>query len=230
MRRALPATLLLCVHGTRDERGQWAAQALRDAVADKLPGVPVLVAYADVCEPTLAQRLRVVVGPVVVIPVFLASGYHVRVDVPDQVWASGKTNVLVTEPPGPHPRLAAVAHDRLVRAGLRSSDSVVLGAAGSSDPRATADVYRAARALALRVGRPVPVGFLTGSGPSVAEVVGTQTGRVAVASWLLLPGEFHSRLVASGADVVAEPLGYHPGLAGLLARRYLDVRCYSVAA
>jgi sirohydrochlorin ferrochelatase len=43
---------------------------------------------------------------------------------------------------------------------------------------------------------------------------------VVVASYLLSEGLFQDRLRASGADVVTEPLGTHPGLVRLIANRF----------
>jgi sirohydrochlorin ferrochelatase len=44
--------------------------------------------------------------------------------------------------------------------------------------------------------------------------------RVAVASYLLADGLFQDRLRSSGADVVSEPLGTHPGVVRLVASRF----------
>jgi sirohydrochlorin ferrochelatase len=41
-----------------------------------------------------------------------------------------------------------------------------------------------------------------------------------VASYLLADGLFQDRLRASGADVVSEPLGTHPGVARLVTSRF----------
>ncbi|MGB8202023.1 MAG: CbiX/SirB N-terminal domain-containing protein, partial [Pseudonocardiaceae bacterium] len=90
----------------------------------------------------------------------------------------------------------------------------VLAAAGSSDPRAVADVRVAARQLSGKVGSRVRVGFVATGAPRVASLVAglraAGESRIAVASWLLAPGLFHSRLASAGADVVAAPLGAHP--------------------
>jgi sirohydrochlorin ferrochelatase len=51
-------------------------------------------------------------------------------------------------------------------------------------------------------------------------------GRVVVASYLLSDGLFQDRLRASGADVVTEPLGTHPGLVCLW--RPSSAKLYSV--
>jgi sirohydrochlorin ferrochelatase len=48
--------------------------------------------------------------------------------------------------------------------------------------------------------------------------------RVVVASYLLSEGLFQDRLRVSGADVVTEPLGTHPGLVRLIANRFRRAR------
>ena len=99
---------------------------------------------------------------------------------------------------------------------------MLLAAAGSSDPRAVADVRVAAGQLSGAVGARVRVGFVATGAPRVAPLVaGLRAAgkpRVAVASWLLAPGLFHSRLVSAGADVVAAPLGAHPEVVDRLAQ------------
>jgi sirohydrochlorin ferrochelatase len=103
--------------------------------------------------------------------------------------------------------------DRLRAAGWRRGDAVVLAAAGSSDPRAVADVRTAARQLSGTVGSRVRVGFLATGAPQLPPLVaGLRTAgasRVAVASWLLAPGLFSSKLASAGADVIGAPLGMH---------------------
>jgi sirohydrochlorin ferrochelatase len=55
---------------------------------------------------------------------------------------------------------------------------------------------------------------------AVARLRADGAERVAVASWLLAPGLFQRALVASGADVVAEPLATHDAVARLVVARY----------
>lgn len=231
--------LVLVAHGTRDPAGAVLVERLAAAVRRRLGGVPVRVAYADVREPSVGQVLATLRGRAVLVPAFLAAGYHVRVDVPAQIEASGRTDIEVSGSLGPHPALVAAAHDRLTAAGWRPGDAVVLAAAGSSDPLALADVRRAAVLLGARLGTAVRVGYVTTAAPSVPAAVtrarGQLTGRramgrVAVASWLLAPGLFQRTLAESGADLVAAPIGVHPRAVELIARRYLDARCYPAAA
>jgi sirohydrochlorin ferrochelatase len=221
-------TLVLVAHGTRDPAGAVAIDEIAAAVRARLGGAAVEVAYADVRRPGVAEVVRAVRGPAVVVPAFLASGYHVRVDVPRQVAESGREGVPVSAPLGPASALAAAMRDRLAEAGWRRGDAVVLAAAGSSDRRALADVRRAAALLAARTGGPVRAGYVTTAAPRVPDAVAglRRDGRrrVAVASWLLAPGLFQRSLAESGADVVAGPIAAHPRLVDLVLRRYRDAR------
>lgn len=226
-------TLVLVAHGTRDPAGAVVVEAIADALRIRLGRARVEVAYADVRGPSVTDVLSAVDGPVVVVPAFLAAGYHVRVDVPEQIERSGQVAVTVTEPLGPARSVVSAVHDRLSASGWRPGDAVVLAAAGSSDRRALADVRRAARQLEALTGGPVRIGYITAARPSVAEAVAasrTGGGRVAVASWLLAPGLFHRWLADAEADIVSAPIGAHPLLVELIAWRYLAARWSTEAA
>ena len=213
--------LVLAFHGTRDPRGALVCEEIA-SLARALVDVPVEVAYADVRQPDVRS---VVDGPAVVVPAFLAAGYHVRVDIPQQI--GSRPDVVVTPPLGVD--AVAAVRDRLREAGFRRGDLVVLAAAGSSDARALADVRRAAGLLGASA-----VGYVATATPRVADVVaevrerlgrGVGEGRrVAVASWLLAPGVFHGSLAECGADVVSAPIGAHPLVVDVLLRRYYEAR------
>ncbi|TQF66101.1 sirohydrochlorin chelatase [Rhodococcus spelaei] len=215
-------TLVLVAHGTRSTRGVDMVAALADRVSAQVG--TTRVAFVDVLGPSPAEVLRDLPGSAVVVPAFLASGYHVHTDVPREVADSAHPQVHVTPALGPDPVLARVLLERLREAGWRDGDAVVLAAAGSSDRRALADVRRAAAMLAELTGDRVEIGYVATAEPRVPDVVRRirETGgrRVFVASYLLAHGLFHRRLEESGADGVAEPLGVHPDLVGLLVERY----------
>jgi sirohydrochlorin ferrochelatase len=215
-------TVVVAAHGTRDPAGVAVARRLIDGLRDRLPGRPVLLAFVDVLGPRVCEVVADAPGPVTVVPAFLSSGYHVRTDVPREVAATGRVDVTVSAALGPHALLVGAMADRLRAAGWRRGDAVVLAAAGSSDPRAVADVRAAARQLSGAVGSQVRVGFVATGAPRVAPLIASLRGagesRVSVASWLLAPGLFHSKLASAGADVVAAPLGGHPGVVDRLVQ------------
>lgn len=218
--------IVLVAHGTRDPAGPEVIEALADGVRAGVPGVPVRVAYADVRAPSVTDVLAAHRDEhAVVVPAFLAPGYHVRVDIPAQIVASGHRGAVLTEAFGPAPELVAVLIERLRQGGYRPGDGVVLVAAGSSDHRALVHVHDTAYALGVRLGTPVRIGYAATARPSVAEAVASLRdtlpgARVAVASWLLAPGLFQRKLDDAGADVAANPLGAHPRVVDLILRRY----------
>lgn len=220
---AADATLLLAVHGTRQDRGRAVARELAAAVADR-GGVPVRLGFADVAEPSVARVAAEISGPIVVVPAFLAAGYHVRVDIPAQLAEAGRADAAVTPPIGSDPRVAATLARRLTQAGWRRGDAVVLAAAGSSDAGALAEVDAAAARLAERIGTRVRVGYVTTARPTVAEAVAQAraagASRVVVATWLLAPGLFHDWLADAGADALAAPLCPDPGVADAVLARF----------
>jgi sirohydrochlorin ferrochelatase len=206
-------TLVLVAHGTRDSAGNLIIRDIADAVRGRLPGVDVRTAFADVRSPNVTEALASVTGPAVVIPAFLAAGYHVRVDIPAQILASGHPDVTMSDPLGVD--LVPVAHQRLVEAGW-DGEPVIFGAAGSSDPHALADVRRAARLLAARTSTEVRIGYVATAKPRVADLL---TRDSFVASWLLAPGAFHRQLTDLTSRVSA-PIGPHEHVVDLVVDRY----------
>jgi sirohydrochlorin ferrochelatase len=218
---------ILVAHGTRKAHGVTMIGDLAERVGDVL-GVAVRTAFVDVLGPTPADVLRAVPGPAVLVPAFLASGYHVRTDIPAHVAASRHPDVIVTDPLGPSAQLVRVMTDRLVESGWRPSDSVVMASAGTSDPGALRDLRMTAALLSAAIGRRVEMAYAATGEPRVADVVDRLRSRgarrVVVASYLLADGLFQDRLRASGADVVTDPLGTHPGVVRLIASRFRRAR------
>ena len=213
--------LILVAHGTRSTAGVQMIHGLSSAVAARIG--PLRTAFVDVVGPNPAEVLAQVTGPAVVVPAFLASGYHVHTDLACRIAESGHPDVSVMPTLGPHTTLVAVMVDRLREAGWRHGDAVVMAAAGSSDPRACRELRGAAALLAERVGS-LELGFVATGTPRVADVVSRLRAsgwrRVFVASYLLAPGLFHDRLAECGATAVAGPLGLHPDVVDLVVHRF----------
>ncbi|HEX3778798.1 MAG TPA: CbiX/SirB N-terminal domain-containing protein [Pseudonocardiaceae bacterium] len=214
-------SLVVVAHGTRDPAGAIVAGQLVDAVRAQLAGVRVELAFADVRGPTVVEVLADLPGPAVVLPAFLSSGYHVRVDLPAQL--AGFADVRLAPALGPATALVAAMHDRLLEAGWRPGDRVVLAAASSSDSSALADVRRTALRLSARLDTEVHLGYCATAQPALPQAIAqvrTRGSRVAVASWLLAPGLFHRAAQRAGADLVAAPIGAHPLVVDLMVARY----------
>lgn len=207
-----PPALVAASHGTSSAEGQQAVAALVAAVRHAAPDLVVADAFVDVQQPDVASVLEstAVEDDAVIVPLLLSAGYHVHVDLArDVAGASGA--VTLGGALGPDDRLVDVLGERLHEAGLRDDDRVVLAAAGSSDARAVADCRDVARRLARHLGRPVAVGFLSASRPSLADAIARTrathpVSRVVAASYLLAPGSFHDLAVAAGATITTAPL------------------------
>jgi sirohydrochlorin ferrochelatase len=228
-------SLILAAHGTRRPGGVAMIGDLAANVS-ALVERTVQVAFVDVLGPTPSEVLSSAGRPAVVVPAFLARGYHVRTDLPAHVAASGHPNVTVTPALGPSREIAQIVAQQLVKSGWRPGDSVILAAAGTSDPRARADLRITAALVSALTRSSVDLGFAATGDPHVCEAVerARRRGRrVVVVSYLLADGLFQEVLRASGADIVTRPLGTHPGLARLIASRFqsaLPHRCEALLA
>ncbi|WP_319436469.1 sirohydrochlorin chelatase [Mycobacterium sp. RTGN5] len=212
--------LVLVAHGTRNPLGLATITEIAAAVAEHVGAVRT--AFVDVLGPNPREVLADSASPAIVVPAFLASGYHVNTDLPARVAESGHDNVTITPALGPDPVLAEIMHGRLLEVGWLPGDAVVMAAAGSSDPAARRELAQAAALLGELVGE-VHLGFVATGVPTVADIVRRlkRSGRrVFIASYLLAPGVFHTKLGQCGAHAVTEPLGAHPDLVALLAHRF----------
>jgi sirohydrochlorin ferrochelatase len=223
-------TLVACSHGTANADGSAAVTRLVDAVR-RAADVPVVEAFVDVHGPYVDEVVAAHDGRAVVVPLLLAAGYHVRVDISRAV--ERRPDAFVSPALGPDARLTGLLLDRLAGAGVRPGDAVVLGAAGSSDDAADGSVRTAARELSAAWGAPVSVAYGAARGPRLADEVARLRDqrpgrRVAVASYLLATGHFHRKVYAAGADVVTDPLldegEPDPRLVDLVLARYAWVR------
>lgn len=151
--------LVLVAHGTRKQSGVALIADIAAQVSTVLDR-PVRVAFVDVLGPTPAEVLGATRHrSTVLVPAFLARGYHVHSDIPAHIDASGHDDVVVTRALGPDPALVRALVDRLVESGWRPDDSVILAAAGTSDPRAMRDLHTTATWLSATIGSRVELAF-----------------------------------------------------------------------
>jgi sirohydrochlorin ferrochelatase len=222
--------LIMVAHGTRRPEGIALLGDIAEQVSVLLSHA-VQTAFVDVLGPTPSEVLSssaVTDQPAIVVPAFLSRGYHVRTDLPAHVAASGHPDVSVTPALGPSPHVVRIVAAQMAKCGWRLGDSVILAAAGTSDPAARRGLRATARLLSELTGSRVRLAFAAAGEPSVPAAVAnarTRSGsRVTVASYLLADGLFQERLRNCGADVVSEPLGKHPGLPRLIANRLQQAR------
>ncbi len=244
--------LVAVAHGSRDPRAAATVEELlqgvrRRAAARGLAGLSVSAAFLGHAAPSPGQVLGALPGgPVVVLPLLLTEAYHSKTDIPAVLRAAsrrhdGRLEIRYGDTLGPHPLLITALERRLAEAGVPAGDrstSVVLAAAGSSDPAASAAVTRlAARWQALRGWRDVVPAYASAAEPAPAEAVAALLAggarRVVVASYLLAPGRFAGQIradaLAAGAAAVSAPLGAAPELAGIVLSRYAAARAGQTA-
>ena len=132
--------LLAVAHGSRDPAAQQCVLSLASRVARSADGIAVRTAFVQNARPSLAEGLddaatHAGADGVVVVPLLLSSGYHLSSDIAGAARAAG---VPVARPLGPDARLVRALSDRLQEAGVPGQVPVVLAAAGSRLPCATA--------------------------------------------------------------------------------------------
>ncbi|MEY9842205.1 sirohydrochlorin chelatase [Streptacidiphilus sp. EB103A] len=238
-RRSARPVLVAVAHGSRDPAALATALRLLDQVRAQRPGLDVRLAHLDLNEPRLDEVLgdlpRSGRSDVVLVPLLLGRGFHVRVDIPEQLARHPHLDAAVAPPLGPHPLLAEALQVRLAEAGwdepetvrLRrreARDAVVLAASGSRDPASVKDAQTQALLLAARLHVPVVPAFVSAAAPTVTQAVAALCARgyrrIAVSSYFTAPGDF-ARLAAGAAPwLVAAPLGAQEAMAALVLERF----------
>ncbi len=241
--------LVAVAHGSRDPRAAATVHDLLDAVRVRAPGVGVRAAFLDHSAPSLPAVLgSLAPAPMdldgaecVAVPLLLTAAYHSKADIPARLAearvAHPGLDVRVADTLGPHALLIAALERRLREAGVavrharaRAATSVVLAAAGSSDPAANATIAALADRWARERGwRAVVPAFASASGLRPAEAVaallsGPGAGPVVVATYLLAPGYFADKIrdgaLGAGASAVSGVLGACPEVAQVILDRY----------
>ena len=195
-------TLLACWSGTTDPAGRTAIGILVNAVRRDAPSVDVHDAPADMFRPDDSW------APVrVAVPLTLTDG----TDVADALATARRRDPTIRIAPalGPDWSLAELCVQRLIEAGARKGDTIVLGVAGSHHDSAIDDYSRSAQLLSAVWGGPVHVGSVGGRDTPLIDAVDIARAygrRVVVSSYVLTPGLHADMLRHCGADLVTAPL------------------------
>ena len=201
-RKRAEEMLLACSSGLADPAGRVALGMLVNAVRRDAPSVDVRDLPADLIQPDDDwPPMRVAV------PLALTDGTDVSAAL--AVAHRHDPAMRVASPLGPDWSLAEICVQRLVEAGARKDDTIVLGVAGSHDDAAITGYSRAARLVSAVWGGPVHIGSVGGRDARLTDAVDIARAygrRVVVASYLLTPGRFADVLRACGADLVTAPL------------------------
>jgi hypothetical protein len=196
--------------------------ALANAVRREAPDLDV---RQVVVSGPLADALPVLDVPAVAVPIGLSPQRDVV-----RALAAARAQaprLRLAAPLGPDWALAELGVERLIAAGARKADTLVLGVPGSTDGQELAAFARAARLLSAVWGGRVHLGSLSGSDTSLPDAIDIARAygrRVVVSSYLLSGGRQLGALRASGADLVTAPFldggPPDPRLAGLVLTRF----------
>lgn len=243
------STLVIAAHGTRLADGQQACRALVARVRAMLPGVQVLDSYVELDIPTIAEAVAAGLAAdaddhVVVVPLMLGTGGHVRDDIPEGIAAGraevGRGEVTYTAHLGPDPRLRAAARERIAAAAAdwsAAETSVVFLGRGCSVPEANADHVRLGRLLLEEAGyADLVTGFIQVSQPDLGAALDRAYAhggrRIVVLPHYLFPGRLQ-RWAQQQTDAwaqrhpdaevrVADVLGDCDELAGVVVDRFRE--------
>lgn len=241
-------SLIAASHGTDNSDGAKAIANLVTKVNEQLNAANsanstrVLEAFVDVQQPDVPTVLSQTVlsqtntdAPAsvpscaaTIVPLLLATGYHVRQDIADAAFEhskglSAELEVRISPALGPDQRLVDVLVQRLNEVGYvgwagdatgqagGADDLVILTVAGSSDARAQAETQRVKAMLEASLGHPVELAFLSAAEPKLKDLVPklkfqNPRKRIVISTYLLAPGYFSGLLQSVGAHLVTEPL------------------------
>jgi sirohydrochlorin cobaltochelatase len=99
----LQTALVLFAHGSRDPAWAEPFRRLQRRIAQRLPGTPVELAFLEQMQPSLAEAVAALaargVERISVVPLFMAQGSHLRLELPrivEQACASNPGVVVRT--------------------------------------------------------------------------------------------------------------------------------------
>jgi len=222
--------LLLAAHGTRDQAGVAAFNALAERVRVLAAGDGTRVAggFIELSPPPLREAVATLVNGtpahMVAVPLMLSAAGHAKGDIPAAL-ARERTRHpglrwTYARPLGPHPALIELLAARVAAERGDHAPAVLVVGRGSTDPDANADVVKTTRLL--WEGRDYPLAetaFVSLARPAVLEglercrLLGAR--QIVVARYFLLPGVLPDRVAEQAGEYAAA----HPEL---------DIRCAGV--
>lgn len=216
--------IILCARGTTSHTGRSALASLVNGVRREIGEHDVVDAFLDVQQPPLREVLAETSGRRVVVPLLLHHDLSATQAL--QTAVGGDDLVRITPALGPDWVLAEIGVRRLIEAGARPADTIVMAAPEVDGPRALADIGKAARLLSAVWGGRVHVGALAGVGTPIDEALDIARAykkRVVVSQYALASGEATAAIGRLGADVVTAPLlgsgGADPQVVSLVLTR-----------
>ncbi len=199
-------------HGSREPEGNEPLLQLCRDMESRLGITPVQPCYLELARPTIADGLGALhrrgVERVIVVPLQLTAGRHVRYDIPREVSRAvaklSSMTVCFTNHLGTHPALTNIADSRLEEAlaerpPAEGSTQYVLVARGSRDPLVRGEVIRwaSSRRIGYDADGFTPC-FLAMTRPTfetgLRTALSKSPSRIVVQPHLLYPGRLLQRI------------------------------------
>lgn len=209
----MPTPLVLLSHGSRHPHAQAGLDRLADAVRKQIDA-EVAVAHLEFSDDTLAAVVKRLGGRAVVVPLLFSSGYHSRVDVPEEVRAVDG-EVVLADAIGASQDVAEVVA-RLITAQSDRRGAVVWSV-GSSMSDARRDIDALVAQVAALVDVPVVHVAATNCSKKLESFPGYTVVPLFVTDGLLLD---KARREAAKGSTVLGPLAEE--LAPVVVQRYRD--------
>ena len=241
--------VLMVAHGSPQQAANAAAEEYKKEFSKRC-SYPLNLCFLEFASPDLKSGLREAAlnagagGKVIVLPLFLGAGGHVKKDLPaaiDQARGQNPGVVFVCASVfAPHVNLVALLDERIQEAFLASgskiplSESIVLLAGrGSSDPDSNGEIARTAYLLCEgRKYQSVEYAYQAVAHPSIPEgferAVHLGASQVVVALDLLFTGWVEDKVLSAAKEkslesgipfVFTKPLGDHPLMLEISAMR-----------
>lgn len=204
----LRKTVILCAYGSPTLAGRSALGSLINAVRREAPHFDVVDAYLDTQQPHLTDVIRSVSGPKIVVPLILGYDRAVQQAIVDGL-DEPSDDVTLTPPVGPDWVLAELGVRRLIEAGAKPGDTILLAVDDADSDRAMSEVSKAARLLSAVWGGRVHIGAIHGTKAPLADaldVARAYNQRVVVSLYALAATAAANSIGRLGADVVTAPL------------------------
>ncbi len=237
----MKALLFIC-HGTRLAKGRMEAEEFVRLCMAQVE-VPIKeICFLELAEPSITQGFETCIQKgatsISVIPVFLLSANHIKIDIPKELHhlqnQYPEVEVIYGRPFGVHEAISHLLWEKIPKSAvsLRENPHILLVGRGSTDQDVKRDLETIASNVQNHYGiTSIQACFLTGSEPSFEEALWNSRelyDQVIVVPYLLFSGllingmklTIKSYQQQSKQNVtLCETLGYHPILKDVLLTR-----------
>lgn len=187
------SNVIFLAHGSPDPRSAMRMEAFAEVISNRL-GITTHSAYLDHNSPSLEEVATKIQDPdALVVPMLLSNAFHARFDVPKAAKLSGLHNLL---PPIGHPT------EVLQELFRRTGTSVIVVAAGTSNPSAQAAFEVAVQSASQTTGIRADHSYVTGKKDLLEPKFSNfaKSGGGTVIPWLFAEGKLLDQILIEAAS------------------------------